>query len=133
MQGKKKYEEKLFTAVRLSRRIPKDNYYRKLKKGLKLKFIYDETEGYYGKRGKKSLDPVVYFKLCFIKQHEKLSSDKKLIEFCKIRLDALYFLDYNLDDHLPHPNTLYKTHHLFPEKLHKKILKQIKDQVKTIS
>jgi len=125
MQGKKLYEEKLFTQIHLSYRIPKDNYYRNLKKKLDLRFIYKLTKDYYGVGGKQSIDPVVFFKLCFIKNHEKLSSDKKLIDFCRIRLDAAYFLDYNLDERLPHWNTIYRTRRLFPEELFQDIFDKI--------
>lgn len=125
MQGKKLYEEKLFTQVQLSKRIPKDNYYRRLRKHLKLTQIYKQTAEFYSKSGKQSLDPVVFFKLCFIKQHEKLSSDIKLIDFIKVRLDVLFFLDYNLDDKIPHWNTIYRTRHLFPDELFHKIMEDI--------
>lgn len=129
MQGKKQYEEKLFTQVRLSRRIPNDNPYKVLKRQLNLKFIYRLTKDYYGKTGKQSLDPVVFFKLLLIKEWEKQASDKKLIELCKIRLDILYFLGYNLDDKLPHWNTIYRTRKHFPEELINSILDSIKSQV----
>jgi len=129
MQGRKQYEEKLFTQVQLSRRIPKDNFYRQLKRNLKTKHIYKLTEQYYGNKGKKSLDPVVFFKLCFIKKQEGLSSDLKLINLCQIRLDLLFFLDYNLDDKLPHPNTLSKTRHLFPNTLFDSIMEGIQEAV----
>jgi hypothetical protein len=39
MQGKKKYQEKLFTDFRLSDRIPKNNFYRRLKAALDLDFL----------------------------------------------------------------------------------------------
>lgn len=125
MQGKKQYEEKLFTQVQLSRRIPKDNYYRKLRKHLKLNYIYKQTAEFYGKKGKQSIDPVVFFKLCFIKQKENLSSDSKLMDFCKVRLDVLYFLDYNLDDKLPHWSTIYRTRHHYPNNLYQTIINDI--------
>lgn len=125
MQGKKQYEEKLFTQIHLSKRIPKDNYYRKLRKHLKINQIYKQTAEYYGKKGKQSLDPIVFFKLCFIKQKEKISSETKLMDFCKIRLDVLYFLEYNLDDKLPHWNTVYRTRHLFPDELFNSIMDDI--------
>ncbi|MBN2746041.1 MAG: transposase [Bacteroidales bacterium] len=134
MQGRKQYEEKLFTQVQLTRRIPKDNFYRQLKRNLKTKHIYKLTEQYYGNKGKKSLDPVVYFKLCFIKKHEGLSSDLKLINLCQIRLDLLFFLDYNLDDKLPHPNTISKTRHLFSPALFQSIMDGFQEAVeKTIT
>ena len=117
MQGKKKYEEKLFTQVRLHSRIPNDNYYKILKRKLNLNFIYKLTKPYYSDRGKASLDPVVFFKLRFIKKREKISSDVKLMKLCKIRLDLIWFLGYNLDDKLPHHSTIYRTSRHLPSEL----------------
>jgi len=34
MQGKKSYQEKLFTTFQLSERIPENNFYRRLKEAL---------------------------------------------------------------------------------------------------
>jgi len=34
MQGKKDYQEKLFTNFQLSERVPKENFYRRLKEAL---------------------------------------------------------------------------------------------------
>ncbi|TWI93918.1 hypothetical protein JN11_04883, partial [Mucilaginibacter frigoritolerans] len=63
MQGKKQYQEKLFTNFQLSDRVPSDNIYRKLKEVLDLQFLYTATAKYYGKDGQKSIDPIVFFKL----------------------------------------------------------------------
>ncbi|CAZ97556.1 Conserved hypothetical protein [Zobellia galactanivorans] len=67
MQGKKEYQEKLFAHFQLSERIPENNFYRRLKEVLELRFLYGLTEGHYGNSGQKSIDPVVFFKLCPLK------------------------------------------------------------------
>ena len=46
MQGKKQYQEKLFTNFQLSDRVPADNMYRKLKEVLDLRFLYPATAKY---------------------------------------------------------------------------------------
>src|SRR5690606_23411230 len=66
MQGKKQYQEKLFNQFQLSERIPKDNFYRRLKDVLDLDYLYSLTKRYYGSSGQKSIDPVVFFKLCLV-------------------------------------------------------------------
>jgi len=43
MQGKKKYQEKLFTNFHLSERVPENNFYRRLKAVLDLEFLYKKT------------------------------------------------------------------------------------------
>jgi len=115
MQGKKKYQEKLFTNFQLSKHIPKTNFYRKLKEILNLDFIYPLTKPYYGKSGKKSIDPVVFFKICLVGYLENINSDRQLIEYCSMRMDILYFLDYNIDEPLPWHTTISRTRKLFDE------------------
>ncbi|SDN15616.1 hypothetical protein SAMN04488514_1413, partial [Kriegella aquimaris] len=66
MQGKKDYQEKLFAQFQLSERIPKNNFYRRLKGAIDLGFLYPLTKGYYGGSGQKSIDPAVFFKLCLV-------------------------------------------------------------------
>lgn len=61
MQGKKKYQEKLFTQFLMSDRIPPENFYRRLKQALDLHFLYELTRSYYGDSGQKSIDPTVFF------------------------------------------------------------------------
>ena len=57
MQGKKDYQEKLFAQFQLSERIPKHNFYRRLKEVLDLEFLYLMTKTYYGESGKKTSTP----------------------------------------------------------------------------
>jgi transposase len=66
MQGKKEYQEKLFNNFQLSNRVPETNFYRRLKGVLDLHFLYKLTNSYYGDSGQKSIDPVVFFKLCLV-------------------------------------------------------------------
>ncbi|MEN8120541.1 MAG: transposase [Bacteroidota bacterium] len=114
MQGRKIYQEKLFTKFRLSQRIPKNNFYRRLKKILKLNFLYEETKDYYAQVGQKSIDPIVFFKLCLVGYIENITNDRQLIEFCSLRLDILYFLGYGVEEKLPCPLTISRTRNKFP-------------------
>ncbi len=57
MQGKKIYQEKLFTFFRLSDRISEENFYRRLKDALNLKFLYPLTRKFYGESGQKKYRP----------------------------------------------------------------------------
>jgi transposase len=115
MQGKKNYQEKLFNNFQLSVRVPEHNFYRRLKDVLHLDFLYQETKGYYGSSGQKSIDPVVFFKLCLVGYLENVTSDRKLIEHSSMRLDILYFLGYDIEEELPWHSTISRTRGLFPE------------------
>ena len=115
MQGHKDYQEKLFTSFQLSDRIPEDNFYRRLKGILDLSFLREQTKGYYGDCGQKSIDPIVFYKLCLVGYLENIIGDRKLIEHCSMRLDILYFLGYDIDEPLPWHSTVSRTRQLFPE------------------
>ncbi|MCM4161735.1 IS1182 family transposase, partial [Antarcticibacterium sp. W02-3] len=82
MQGKKDYQEKLFTSFRLSDRIPKENFYRRLKEALNLDFLYPLTQKFYGGSGQKSIDPVVYFKICLVGYLENITTDRGVMDHC---------------------------------------------------
>lgn len=117
MQGKKTFEEEKELLFSLSAHVPAHNFYRRLKQQLDLEFLYKLTEPLYGRCGQHSIDPVVFFKLCLVGHLENITSDRRLIEHCSLRLDLLYFLDYQLDEPLPWHSTLSRTRRLFPEAL----------------
>ena len=101
MQGKKNYQEKIFNQFRLSDRVPKENFYRRLRGLLNLDELYRDTKMYYGSSGQKSIDPVVFFKFCLVGYLENIISDRKLVAHCSMRLDILFFLGYTIEEQLP--------------------------------
>ncbi len=117
MQGKKNYTEKLFLSFQMSDRIPKENLYRRLRETLDLSFLYKDTKELYGRTGNPSIDPVVFFKLLITGYLENITSDRKLVEHCGMRMDVLYFLGYDLDEELPWHSTISRTRQLYPESL----------------
>ncbi|MBT6438826.1 MAG: IS1182 family transposase [Flavobacteriales bacterium] len=125
MQGKKDYQEKLFTNFQLSERIPEKNFYRKLKEELDLRFLYKRTNRFYGDCGQKSIDPVVFYKLCLVGYLENIISDRHLIDHCTMRMDILYFLDYDIDDTLPWHSTVSRTRNLFPEQVFEEVFTKV--------
>ena len=132
MQGKKTYQEKLFTNFQLSDRVPKDNFYRQLKEILDFSFLYSATAGYYGTEGQKSIDPVVFFKLLLFGYLENQPSDRRIVHTASMRLDVLYFIGYDIDEELPWHSTLSRTRKLYKEEvfleLFRKVLKQCIDK-----
>ena len=125
MQGKKYYQPKLFKNIELSSRVPESNFYRRLKEVLDFGFLYKFTKPYYGSCGQKSVDPVVFFKLCLIGYLENIIYDRKLIEHCSMRLDMLYFLDYDIDEELPWHSTISRTRQLFPEQIFEQLFNKV--------
>lgn len=125
MQGKKTYEPKLFNSFNLSERVPIDNFYRRLKEVLDLRFLYKETESYFGSCGQKSLDPTVFFRLCLVGYLENITSDRQLIEHASMRLDILYFIDHDIDDELPWHSTVSRTRDLYPDQVFDKLFESV--------
>lgn len=125
MQGRKPYQEKLFTSFQLSDRVPADNFYRKLNTSLDFKFLYKATAHYYGTEGQESIDPVVFFKLMLVGYLENLSSDRRIITTATMRLDILYFLGYDIDETLPWHSTLSRTRQLYGEDVFKELFKKV--------
>ena len=125
MQGKKDYQEKLFAQFQLSERIPKHNFYRRLKAVLDLEFLYGKTKSYYGASGQKSIDPVVFFKLCLVGYLENIISDRQLIQHSSMRMDILYFLGYDIDEELPWHSTISRTRGLYPESVFEEVFTKI--------
>lgn len=125
MQGKKKYQEKLFAQFQLSDRVPKNNFYRRLNKELDLRFLYAKTKSFYGSSGQKSLDPVVFFKLCLVGYFENIISDRALVNHCAMRLDILFFIGYDIDEELPWHSTISRTRQLFPEDIFEEVFTHV--------
>ncbi len=125
MQGKKVYQEKLFNDFRLSDRVPKNNFYKCLKELVHLDYLYASTKEFYGSSGQKSIDPVVFFKLCLVGYLENIIHDRKLIAHCSMRLDLLYFLGYDIDEELPWHSTISRTRQLFPERVFEEVFTKV--------
>ncbi|GAB3819203.1 IS1182 family transposase [Pontibacter rugosus] len=125
MQGRKTFEDERELRFSLSAHVPAHNFYRRLKARLDLSFLYELTSKYYGSCGQRSIDPVVFFKLCLVGHLENIISDRKLIEHCSLRLDLLYFLDYQLDEPLPWHSTVSRTRQLLPPSLFEEVFTRV--------
>ncbi len=125
MQGRKAFEERLFTNFLLSDRVPADNFYRRLKDTLDLRFIYKATAKYYGTEGQESIDPAVFFKLILVGYLENLGSDRRIINTASMRLDILYFIGYTLEEPLPWHSTLSRTRQLYSDDVFKELFKRV--------
>lgn len=125
MQGRKHHQEKLFLSFQLSERVPEDNFYRRLKDTLDLRWLYKKTAKYYGTEGQKSIDPVVFMKLMLIGYLENLGSDRRIISTAQMRLDMLYFLGYDIDEPLPWHSTLSRTRQLYGEEVFRELFVKV--------
>jgi transposase len=125
MQGKKDFHDKVSTHFRLSERVPKHNFYRRLGDVLDWEFLRQQTRPVYSHTGQPSLDPVVFFKLVLVGRLENIVSDRRLVEQCALRLDILYFLGYEVDEDLPWHSTISRTRQLYPAAVFEHLFDQV--------
>ncbi|WP_243900368.1 IS1182 family transposase [Hymenobacter defluvii] len=125
MQGKKQFADQVVTRFRLSERVPAHNLYRRLDELLDLAFLYEATQDLYSHTGQPSLDPVVFFKLLLVGYLENITSDRRLLEHCALRLDILLFLGYELDEALPWHSTVSRTRQLYPAALFEQLFDRV--------
>jgi len=125
MVGKKDFSEKLFLSFSLSNRVPENNFYRRLKKILELGFLYALVKPYYGSEGQKSIDPTVFFRLMLIGYLENIISDRQLIDHVSMRLDLLYFIDYDIDEPLPWHSTISRTRNMLPDSMFEEAFERV--------
>jgi len=110
MMGKpKKPQAKLFYhGVSLERRVPKEHPLRKIKQCLDFDFIRSQVTDLYGTNGNQSVDPSVILKLMFLLFYENVKSERALMRQLPLRLDWLWFCDYDLDEDTPDHSVLSK-------------------------
>lgn len=110
MMGKsKKTEPKLFYhGLSLERRMPKDDPLRKIKQLVDFNFIRSQVADLYGNNGNPSIDPAVILKLMFLLFYENIKSERVLMRKLPLRMDWLWFCDYDLDENTPDHSVLSK-------------------------
>src|SRR3989304_6136147 len=90
-----------------------------------MRFIYKECEKLYGRTGKPSIDPVVFFKLELYGYFENIISDRELIRKANDSLAARYFIGYDIDEKLPWHSTISRTRGLISKESFEKIFNRI--------
>lgn len=110
MMGKpKKAEPKLFYhGLSLEKRMPQDHPLRKIKEVIDFTFVRSAVKGLYGQNGNESVDPSVILKLMFLLFYENIKSERALASQLPLRLDCLWFCDYDIDQPIPNHSVLSK-------------------------
>jgi transposase len=124
-QGHKQFPDRVVLRFRLSERVPRHNFYRRLAELLDWSFRYAQTQDLYSHTGQPSLDPVVFFKLVLVGRLENLISDRRLVEHCALQLDIRYFLGYEIDEDLPWHSTSRRTRQLYPAAVFEHLFDQV--------
>lgn len=112
----------------MSARVPENNFYRRLRDVLDLRWLYRKTKRYYGTEGQESIDPIVFFKMILVGYFENLGSDRRIIDTISLRMDLLYFIGYDIDEKLPWHSTLSRTRQLFGQEIFKALFREVLKQ-----
>ena len=109
MGRQQRVQKKLFyTKFSLDQRVPKNHILRKVAKYIDFDFIYKEVKDKYGINGNVSVPPPVILKMMLLLIFYNVRSERELMETIPVRLDWLWFLDYDLDDNIPNHSVLSK-------------------------
>lgn len=125
MQGIKQRSPKLFYPFSLEEAVPADHPWRRLARALDLSFLYPRTRGLYGTDGQKSIDPVVFFKICLLGYLNNITSDRGLVRYCSDSLAGRWFVGYDIDEPLPAHSTLSRTRALFGRELYEQVFRAV--------
>jgi len=86
--------------------VPKNNFYRRLEEGIDLSFVRELVRPLYAGGGRRSIDPVVFFKLQLVMFFEDLRSERQLMESVSDRLSLRWYVGYDLHEPLPDHSSL---------------------------
>ena len=86
MQGKKKYEGKIYYNINLDSMVPDDHLLKRLDKLVSFDFVRDSTKSYYSHTGKPSIDPVVLLKMLMIGYLFDIRSERRLVDEISLNL-----------------------------------------------
>jgi len=102
-------QPKLFYhSFNLDERIPANSILRKIRGQIDFEFIYREVEDYYGGKGNVSVPPPVILKMMLLLILYNVRSEREFMNTLPMRLDWLWFLDYDLDSEIPNHSVLSK-------------------------
>lgn len=79
-------------------------------------FIREEVKNYYSKTGQHAFDPVLMFKILFLKEAMQLNSDYQLEELINLHILFRFFLNVSFDDQLPDRSTIVVFRNMLVEK-----------------
>lgn len=94
--------------INLDERIPANSVLRKIRGLIDFDFIYQEVRDCYGGKGNVSVPPPVILKMMLLLILYNVRSEREFMNTLPVRLDWLWFLDYDLDSEIPNHSVLSK-------------------------
>ena len=125
MQGKKKYEGKIYYNINLDSMVPDDHLLKRLDKLVSFDFVRDSTKSYYSHTGKPSIDPVVLLKMLMVGYLFDIRSERRLVDEISLNLAYRWYIGYDLDEIIPNHSIFSKARARFGKKIFTEIFSQI--------
>lgn len=130
MQGKKEYQQELFSYVDLERLVPSSHLLRRIDKVLKVGFIREMTRDLYSQNGRPSIDPEVFFRIQLIGYIYGIESDRQLCEEVSLNVAYRWFCKLSMHESVLDHSSLTRITDRFGEKLYEKVFIEIVKQCK---
>ena len=132
MQGRKRYEQRLFTMINLEGMIPKNHLPARINRAVNLDFIYDLTSKLYCfDNGRPSVDPVLFFRMQLIGYLYGIKSGRQLCEEIHLNVAYRWFCRLNLEDPVPDHSSLTRIRDRFGvetyQSVFEKLIKLLRD------
>ena len=105
MTKKYNYKDNRLIMSTLEELVPVDHEVRKLEEAIDWNFIYPLVEDLYSKNGRKSIDPVVLFKIIIINYTFGYNSIRKTCREIEVNIAYRWFLGISMDDKVPNYST----------------------------
>ena len=116
MQGRNSSQTELFSVIDLSEMVPANHLLRRIDKAVDLSFIYEMTADLYCENnGRRSIDPVLFFRMQMISYLYGISSDRQLCEEVNLNIAYRWFCRLNLCDGVPDHSSLTRIRDRFGE------------------
>jgi transposase len=107
-QAKGRQLKMFYQGLCLEQRVRPNHPLRQVKKLVDFDFIYQQVAPTYGVNGNVSVPPPVILKLMLLLIFYNVRSERELMATLPERLDWLWFIDFDLDDHIPDHSVLSK-------------------------
>lgn len=105
MMGRNDEYQSKMEFIDLSAFVPSNHILRQIKEKIDFSFIYNKMEKYYSKLGRKSLDPVLLFKMLLIGYLFNVDSERELEQEVILNIAYRWFLGLDLSDSVPDHST----------------------------
>lgn len=105
MMGRKDDYQSKMEFIDLNAFVPSNHILRQINEKIDFTFIYNKMEMYYSKLGRKSLDPVLLFKMLLIGYLFNVDSERELEQEVNLNIAYRWFLGLDLTDSVPDHST----------------------------